>query len=313
MRGLDVKPKTQAGYESLLRSRILPTFGAVKLSSITSAMVRRWVADMVGEGLSASRIRQARAILRQSLEVARVDGLIGANPAQGVKAPVSRRREPRYITAEQVAKLAGQAEHRQKGSGAFVWFLAVTGLRWGEAVALRRSAVDLMRRRVEVHEAVTEISGRLVHGTPKSHFSRTIVIPKVLADRLAPHCARLGADDLVFTSPRGGYLRSANFRRNVWVPALRAAGLDEKLRIHDLRATAASLMVSSGASIKAIQRAFGHASAKMTLDTYAGLFTDDLEALAERMHERLVPVANGPTALETETVGITRLHDAAAG
>jgi hypothetical protein len=51
MRGLDVKPKTQAGYESLLRSRILPTFGAVKLSSITSAMVRRWVTDMVGEGL----------------------------------------------------------------------------------------------------------------------------------------------------------------------------------------------------------------------------------------------------------------------
>jgi integrase len=164
-----------------------------------------------------------------------------------------------------------------------------------------------------VLEAVTEISGRLVHGTPKSHLSRTIVIPKVLADRLVPHCAQLAADDLVFTALRGGYLRSANFRRNVWVPALRAAGLDENLRIHDLRATAASLMVSSGASIKAIQRALGHASAKVTLDTYAGLFTDDLEALAERMHERLVLVASEETASETETTGITQLPSAAAG
>ncbi len=126
MAGLRIKPKTRAGYESLLNSRILPAFGQVKLSRIEAAMVRKWIAEMTAEGLSASRIKQARAVLRQSLEVARIDGKIGSNPVQGVKAPTARRREPVYLTVEQVTELARCAEAHQKGSEALVWFLAVT-------------------------------------------------------------------------------------------------------------------------------------------------------------------------------------------
>jgi integrase len=62
--------------------------------------------------------------------------------------------------------------------------------------------------------------------------------------------------------------------------------MPEGLLVHDLRDTAASLMIASGASIKAVQRALGHASAKMTLDTYGGLFDDDLEDLADRLERR---------------------------
>lgn len=122
-------------------------------------------------------------------------------------------------------------------------------------VALKRSSLDLMRRRVTVSESATEINGSLVFGTPKTHKSRVVVFPRFLADRLASHCGGIGPDDPVFTAPMGGYLRSANYRKNVWKPALRAAGIDESLRIHDLRATAASLMIAGGASIKAVQRA----------------------------------------------------------
>lgn len=292
--GLDIKPKTRAGYESLLRSRILPTFGEIKLSRISPSMVRRWIAEMSADGLSSSRVKQARAVLRQSLEVARVDGLIGTNPAQGVKAPQSRRRDPVYLTARQVGELARSAEQYQEGSEALIWFLALTGLRWGEAVALKRSALDLMRRRVTVSESATEINGALVFGSPKTHKSRVVVFPRFLAERLTDHCAGIDSDEPVFTAPKGGYLRSANYRRNVWKPALRAAGIDESLRIHDLRATAASLMIAAGASIKAVQRALGHASAKVTLDTYAGLFEDDLEALADRLDARLSEVNVAP-------------------
>ena len=77
-------------------------------------------------------------------------------------------------------------------------------------------------------------------------------------------------------------LRSGNFRRRVFDPAARAAGLDD-LSPHDLRHTAASLLVASGANVKAVQRMLGHASAAMTLDVYSGLFDDDLGGLAERM------------------------------
>jgi integrase len=78
-------------------------------------------------------------------------------------------------------------------------------------------------------------------------------------------------------------LRASNFRGKVWKPAVIAAGLPPDLVPHDLRDTAASLMISSGGSIKAVQRALGHATASMTLDRYAGLFEEDLEALADRM------------------------------
>jgi integrase len=264
---------------------------------------------MSAEGLSASRVKQARAVLRQSLEVARTDGLIGTNPAQGVKAPQSRRREPVYLTAQQVGEVARCAESLHEGSAALVWFLSLTGLRWGEMVALRRRGLDLMRRRVTVAESMTEVSGRLMLGTPKNHKSRVVVFPRFLSDRLAEHCAGLGPDDLVFTSPRGGHLRSANFRRLVWKPALAAAGVDESLRNH-LRATAASLMISAGASIKAVQRALGHASAKVTLDTYAGLFEDDLEALADRLDERL-SVTNVAPVLPEAVASVRELHQIA--
>ena len=84
---------------------------------------------------------------------------------------------------------------------------------------------------------------------------------------------RKGPGDLVLTSPGGAVLRSGNFRRRVFDPAARAADLDD-LSPHDLRHTAASLLVASGANVKAVQRMLGRASAAMTLDVYSGLFDD---------------------------------------
>ena len=101
---------------------------------------------MTTEGLSASRIRQAKTLLGQSLEVARADGLIGTNAAQGVKPPTAHPREPKYLSAVEVGRLAESAEGFHEGAGALVWFLSLTGVRWGEAVSLKRSSLDLMRR-----------------------------------------------------------------------------------------------------------------------------------------------------------------------
>jgi integrase len=89
-------------------------------------------------------------------------------------------------------------------------------------------------------------------------------------------------DDLVFTTWRGKPLRNLNFRRDVFDPAARDAGL-EGLTPHELRHTAASLAVSAGANVKAVQHMLGHASAAMTLDVYSGLFGDDLDGVAERI------------------------------
>lgn len=92
-----------------------------------------------------------------------------------------------------------------------------------------------------------------------------------------------------------------NWRREVFNPAARAAGLDG-LTPHELRHTAASLAVSAGGNIMAVQRMLGHASAAVTLDVYSGLFDDDLDAVAERLNQVLAPSVR-PVPVDAPTPG----------
>jgi integrase len=286
LRSLALKETTRAEYESLLRSRILPEFGSVPINRITPAAIREWSASMTAAGLSASRVRAAKGRLAQCLQVAVVDGLLLRNPADGVSTPPVRRRAQRFLYVDDVAALAAAAEARQHTGGLVVEVLAYVGLRWGELVALRRSRVDVLRRRIDVAESATEIGARLSWSTPKSHEPRTVTMPSTVVNKLARHLGAVPPDGLVFTAPRGGPLRSSTWRRNVWMPAANEAGI-AALRVHDLRHTAASLMISSGASIKAVQRQLGHATATMTLDLYGHLYDDDLDALADALDRRL--------------------------
>ncbi len=195
-----IEPKTLAGYESLLRSRVLPTFGMTELRRITTPAIREWIAAMVAEGLSAARVRQARQVLYAALEVAVSDGLIASNPCKGVKPPTVRRRRQLFLTADQLSALAAAAESRQEGAGALITLLGYSGLRWGEAVALDWSRVDLKDRRVRVEASATEINGRLDWGDTKTHETRTVIIPKFVAQRLRP---AHDSGSCVHRAPRG--------------------------------------------------------------------------------------------------------------
>ncbi len=110
------------------------------------------------------------------------------------------------------------------------------------------------------------------------------LLVRFLAEQLGPHIEGRGARDLVFTTESGAPLRSSNFRQRYWLDAVKACDL-VGLRVHDLRHTAASLAVTSGANPKVVQQMLGHASAAMTLDVYAGLFSPDLDDVAERLDE----------------------------
>jgi len=163
-----------------------------------------------------------------------------------------------------------------------VRILAYTGIRWGEAAALRVGRVDLQRRRLSIDEATSEVRGEVVFGTPKTHKRRDVPFPAFLNEPLTELMAGRGPDELLFTAPGGGVLRNTNFRSRVFTKAKADLGLGT-LRIHDLRHTAATLAVAAGANVKVVQRMLGHASAAMTLDVYAGLFADDLDSVAERL------------------------------
>ena len=182
------------------------------------------------------------------------------------------------LSEAEVAQLAEECGAYGEQYRAFILVAAYCGLRWGELRALRVKRLDLMRGRIDVVEALPDQATE--PDTPKSHKSRTVPIPRFLVDDLSALIAGRRPDDLVFSNSAGGVLDNTNFRRHVFTPSVRALGL-EPLTPHDLRHTTASLAVSAGGNVKAVQRLLGHASAAMTLDIYAGLFSDDLDAIAE--------------------------------
>jgi integrase len=150
-------------------------------------------------------------------------------------------------------------------------------LRVGEALALRRSSINLLRSELRVTESLADVNGRLIFGSTKTRQARTVVVPFAVQAELEHHLDSFTeptAESLVFTSFRGGPIRLQNFRRRVWEPAVKRVGLPDGLRIHDLRHTAASLLVNAGVPMKSVQEHLGHSSITVTMDRYSHLDDD---------------------------------------
>lgn len=284
--GLDVKPSTAAGYRSILDRHVLPKWGATPLRGITPSGVRAWLGDLQrGEkAVSSGYARQCGRVLSMVLDVAVGDKLIPRSPMESVKLPrANQPRQGNSLTAEQLAHVI--REMPTESDRTLTAVLAYTGVRWGEAVALRVESVDFQRNRISVTRTYVELGGRVEAGTPKNQERRTVPAPPFLMTLLREAAAGKGSDEDLFTSRAGGPLRGTNWLRRVYRPALLRAkvpGPDER-KIHDLRHTYASLAVQAGANIKQLQRAMGHASATMTLDVYADLFDEDFSGLGTQL------------------------------
>jgi integrase len=267
-------------YRGILRLHVLPRFGSWQLNARRRSDIQAWVSDLVSAGLAPGTVRQSHRVLSLLVDSAVADGRLAANPAHGVKLPRPRRGEPRFLTADEVTALIEAAgEH-----GLSVAVLALCGLRFGELAALRVRDVDLARRRLTIAASVTEVGGRAVWSDPKSHRVRSVPVPPSLTPFLEDRTRGRAPDDLLFTSPEGSVLRLQNWRTRIFDPAAAAIGRTD-ITPHDLRHTAASLAIKSGANVKAVQQMLGHASAAMTLEVYAGLFPDDLDAVGAALGE----------------------------
>jgi integrase len=295
---VNLKPSTRALYASILGTHILPRWRDVLLTRVEHGDVQTWVANLVASGLSPSHVRDIVGVLSGVLGLAVRDRRLPSNPALGTDLPRKVKTRRRYLTAAEVETLADAAA---PDGQMVVLVLAYCGLRWCELAALRVNTIDFLRRRLVVAEAMTEVHGHLVWGTPKSHEARSVPIPRILIDDLAAQVAGKGRDDLVFTTATGAPLRNRNARR-AWFNDAAAAIGEPGLTPHELRHTAASLAVSAGANVKAVQAMLGHASAAMTLDTYADLFDDDLDAVADRL-DAVVRAARGLPADSVRTDG----------
>ncbi|MBT8487455.1 MAG: site-specific integrase [Gemmatimonadetes bacterium] len=280
-----LKPKTLAGYESLLTVHLLPRFGQLPLAAIDPLMIETWVVELTDNGLSASRTRQAYQLLSTILKAAVRARRLTSNPADGTPLPRTTRRVPRFLTSDQVDELADLVPRRYRG---LIYLLAYGGLRWAEAVGLKVEYVNLLRRRIVVSETLSEVKGRLHPVPPKTWESRTIAIPPFVADVLGEHIGRFTGDTqdgLLFVTDNGTPLRSSNFRRWVWSPAVAKLG-EEGLRIHDLRHTCASLLIAAGAHPGHVREHLGHSSIRVTMDVYGHLYDDVRDEIADRLERQ---------------------------
>lgn len=276
-------------YETQGRLYVLPAFEHYPIAGIRPEHVRKWMAGLADQEVQARTIGLAHQTLSRVLRQAVQDGILPSNACTYARPPKTERRPIRILTAAEVEALADTIEPRYR---ALVLTAAYGGLRMGEATALRRSRVRMLERRVDIHEGLTEVRGRIAFGPLKTRESRrSVTVPRFLVEELAAHMAtymrpaaedKAGAD-LLFTSRTGEPIRWTNFRRRAWEPAIRRAGLEPAPVFHDLRHTAAALAIASGAHPKAIQARLGHASITTTLNVYGHLFEGLDDELADRL------------------------------
>lgn len=196
----------------------------------------------------------------------------------GRRADAPERPAPTYQLSRRQQAARELAEQRRAAAGerraCFALVLAFSGLRFGEAAALKVG--DLDGRRLSVRAAIATVGGRQVLGETKTHRDRVVVLPEAVAERVARLAEGRGPDEPLLPAVQGGPWHYGTWR-DTWVRACDLA------TTHGLRHTAASLAIRAGADLKALQRMIGHASATLTLDTYGHLYDTQLEGVADAL------------------------------
>lgn len=273
-------PSNYRMIESAWRVHVQPKWGHWQVSKVSVPDVESWVAQMVRDGRGATTVLRAHGVLSGVLSDAVKARRLASNPARGIDGlPRKATRRHIYLSADDVHRLATEAgQHRP-----LVYVLAFCGLRWGEAIALRVRDVEFLKRRLVVADNAVQLGVQHAVGQTKGRKVRSVPVPSFVLEELSPLCAGKQLEDLVFPGPDGKYLPRPKSTRGWFEGAVTRAEV-QKITPHDLRHTAASLAISAGVNVLALQRMLGHKSAKVTLDTYADLFDTDLDAVAVSLH-----------------------------
>lgn len=296
---ITLKPSVRRSEGSRLRIHILPGLGRYRLDQIDAMVVQDFVKDMVNgvpdpvEGasrkpLASKTVRNVHGVLHTILAGAVGAKMIPANPAAGTKMPPREHVEMQFLTPPEIERLLAACSGKYASWRPLVMLLVTTGLRYSEALALRIGRVDLFAGTVTVLQTAYEAGGgEYIYTTPKTKMSRrTVRITKELAQELAPLMVGKQRGDLLFTMPDDGRPVTRNFRTRIWLKITEDAGV-KGLRLHDLRHTVASLLISANVPLTAVQRFLGHSSIKVTSDLYGHLMPEVNENIVAVLSDAL--------------------------
>lgn len=282
-RRLKIKPGTLRNYRIILRVYLLPEFGHVRLDQMSREQIQSFCTELFDEGISPAYIKQIHMLFSSALQEAVDDGILARNPCDRVTLPRQEQYKARFLTLEEGRRLIAAAKgHRL---WLFLLVMLTTGARRGELTGLRWSDLDLKNGELYIRRTVTRLPGMgFVEGSPKSASSmRKVRLSQPVLDALEDQKryiddlrVRAGAcwreNNLVFPNKSGGYLDRWVIRcqfKQIWSEA----GLSY-LRFHDLRHSAATLLLAAGVNIKVVQEMLGHSNARTTLQMYGHVLPD---------------------------------------
>ncbi len=274
-----VRITTHRRYEGLLRVNVIPSIGNIRLSRLEPSHLQKLYADRLESGLSAQSVVHMHRVLRTMLKRAAQWGTVARNVADLVSPPKVPHREMLTLSADEAKALLSAASGTRLEA---LWWIALgTGLRSGEILGLRWSAIDLNGKRLHVRHTLQRQGGTYSLEDPKTERSRrTISLSASIMSHLAHHRTQqnverlaIGAvwndEDFVFTNQIGAPLKATELPRQEMRPLLKMAGLSERLRFHDLRHTAISLALASNTAPTDVMQMAGHSSVALTLSRYA--------------------------------------------
>lgn len=291
----DITPGTAAEYRRVLaRSGIGKQMGTLPVDLISQDDVIAWVrarsstpSEATGRPVAPKTIRNEHGLLSTLLQHAVERGRTTTNVAKGVRLPAKRPPAIRVLTDAEVTAIHAHIRPRYQP---LVRWLAVTGMRWGEATAIQwrdiRTGTPPTVTLFRAWKHGSEGEGRTLGAPNTVKGNRTITIPAAL---LAERPPRGKPSEYVFTSERGNLVWHHWFHTRVWSPAIKAAGVSPAPRLHDLRHYCASVLLAHGVPMHVVSARLGHEKITTTVDVYSSLTPDMQIAGLDRMEAMFTP------------------------
>lgn len=292
---------TKASYLERARRDILPTLGALRLDALSRGRLQTWIGDLVAsDRLSTRTVQYATVILKAALAQAVEDGKLPKNPAASLELPKAEHGEMSVLTSAQMTTLLTKTEDPQRKA---LWTLLLAGgLRPQEALALQWDDLDEPAGTLTVRRAlVGDGCGGYVIGPPKTKTgTRIIHLPAAVFETLRAHRTRQATAILaagatyrrqgyVCAGATGGPLDLSAVRRR-WKGDLKALQLPA-VRLYDARHSHATTLLAAGVHPKVAQERLGHASVKITMDTYSHVLPSMAKEAAAAVAQQLFPTA----------------------
>ena len=315
-----IKHTTWIHYSHLAHIYIIPSIGKFKIRDLNPNRIQSLYNRLIAEEIGIHTVRKIHTVMHSALAHAVKTGLISRNPASATIPPSIPPKEMKFFDESQIIQMLVTAKgHRWEA----LYHLAVTtGMRQMEILGLKWTDLDLTKQTIKVKRQLVRPDGKAIKFTsPKTKFGRrNIDIGSKAVMILRGHHERQLSErntagekweehDLVFTICTGGPIHPRNLLRN-FKKLLQDAGLPE-IRFHDLRHTAASLMLNHGIPLIIVSRRLGHVRPSITLDVYGHLIPTMHSEVAQLMEDLITPielrqVSPGCTGLHQESTILTK-------